>query len=359
MSLYIGLMSGTSSDGIDTTLTQFEPKTKLIETYTLSYSAQEQQWLRDCCSQTQISWKKMAEMDNWIAQKSAQAVLELLKKTKLKASDIGAIGSHGHTFYHQPAPNGCSFQLGNGHLIAELTGIACINDFRRRDIAAQGQGAPLVCAFHQHILKPKQRPACLINIGGISNLTYIDENASVMGFDTGPGNCLLDEVCQQRLGQAYDPEGEIAKSGQVQTELLETWLKEPFFRKPTPKSTGRERFNLKVLGDLSLISTADLLATLVDFTAKTISDAINQYAINANAVYVCGGGVKNSFLLERLAFFSSKPIATTQELGISPQWMESMAFAWLAYCFVENKASNCKEVTGAKAERILGALHKA
>lgn len=359
MSLYIGLMSGTSTDGIDATVTQFEPETKLIAKHSIAYSKSEQNWLREHASQSQVSWKKMAELDNWIAQKSAQVISELLEKANLKAHEIIAIGSHGHTFYHKPAPNGCSFQLGNGHLIAELTGIDCINDFRRRDIAAQGQGAPLVCAFHRHVLKPEQRPACLINIGGISNLTYIDENASVMGFDTGPGNCLLDEVCQQRLDQGYDYEGEIAKSGQVQTELLGSWLKEPYLHEPIPKSTGREYFNLKNLGDLSAIATADLLTTLVDFTAKTVSDAISQYAANANTVYVCGGGVKNSFLLERLAFFSNKPINTTSELGIHPQWMESMAFGWLAYCFVENKTSNCKAVTGAKAERILGALHKA
>lgn len=359
MSLYIGLMSGTSSDGIDATVIQFEPETRLVETHSIAYSKSEQNWLRENASQSQISWTKLAELDNWIAQKSAHLISELLEKANLKAHEITAIGSHGHTFYHKPAPNGCSFQLGNGHLIAELTGIDCINDFRRRDIAAEGQGAPLVCAFHKQILKPEQRPACIVNIGGISNLTYIDENTSAMGFDTGPGNCLLDDVCQQRLDQSYDPEGQIARSGQAKTKLLKIWLKEAYFNEPAPKSTGREHFNLKNLGDLSDISTADLLASLVDFTAKTMSDAINQYAANANTVYVCGGGVKNSFLLERLAFFSNKPVTTTLELGIHPQWMESMAFGWLAYCFVENKTSNCREVTGAKTERILGALHKA
>lgn len=361
MNLYIGLMSGTSTDGMDAALTRFEPKIELIEHHSIHYSKYEQQWLRERASQTHISWEEMTTLDNWIAEKSAQVISELLKKANLKPNDIKAIGSHGHTFNHKPPPQGHSWQLGNGHLIAELTGIDCINDFRRRDIAAQGQGAPLVSGFHNYILKPEQRPACIVNIGGIANLTYLGSthNAEIIGFDTGPGNCLLDETCQQRLQKNYDKNGEIAKSGNTQTQLLEHWLQNPYFQLTAPKSTGREHFNFEKMGDLNHISTCDLLATLTDYTAKSIAMAINQYAKDANQIYVCGGGAENAFLLTRVAFFTGKSTFTTHKIGIDPQWMEAMAFSWLAYRFNNNKMGNCKAVTGAKHERILGALHKA
>lgn len=361
MSLYIGLMSGTSTDGMDCALTRFEPELELIAHHSISYSKPEQQWLRKRASQTQISWEDITEIDNWIAEKSAQVIFELLEKANLNPSDITAIGSHGHTLHHKPSPQGYSWQLGNGHLIAELTGIDCINDFRRRDIAAQGQGAPLVSGFHNHILKPEQRPACIVNIGGIANLTYLSatHSAEIIGFDTGPGNCLMDEACQKRLKKSYDKNGEMAKSGTVQTQLLNHWLQNPYIQQSIPKSTGREYFNIEKMGDLNHITTCDLLATLTDYTAKSIALAIKQYAKDTNQIYVCGGGAKNNHLLNRLGYFTDTPTFTTLKLGIDPQWMEAMAFSWLAYRFNNNKTGNCKAVTGAKHERILGALHKA
>ncbi len=360
MSYYIGLMSGTSADGMDCTLNCFDNGTKLIATHSINYSPTEQNWLRAAACKSQISWQEMAELDNWVAQKSAQAVLELLAKTNISAKEIQAIGSHGHTFCHQPKGNKFSWQLGNGHLIAELTGINCINDFRRRDIAAGGEGAPLACGFHQHLLTPQQRPAVLLNIGGMANLTYITCNQEIIGLDTGPGNCLLDEVCQKQLKQPFDINGKIAQSGQIQPNLLKLWLDDDYFHASAPKSTGREHFNLaNFVGSTELISTPDLLATLVELSASSIALAVNTYACEAKCLYVCGGGAKNEFLLQRLAILSGKKVETTSALNINPQWVEASAFAWLAYCFMHNKSSSCTKMTGAKHASLLGALHKA
>lgn len=359
MSLYIGLMSGTSADGMDCSLNCFDNGVQLLAHHCITYSTQEQAWLKDAACQAQLSWQELTKLDNWVAQKSAQAVMQLLQKTHRDASEICAIGSHGHTFYHQPAPNGCSWQLGNGHLIAELTGIDCINDFRRRDIAAGGQGAPLACSFHQHLLPLAKRPAVVLNIGGMANLTYITTSADMLGFDTGPGNCLLDEACQQRLQQPFDHQGKLAQTGNVQTPLLQQWLNDDYFHTPVPKSTGREHFRLNFLaGDLDSINTADLLATLVELSATSIADAITRYAGEASSIYVCGGGANNLFLLQRIAQLSRKQVVSTSALGVEPKWIEASAFAWLAYCFTHNKSSHCKHTTGAHRALVLGALHK-
>lgn len=358
MSLFIGLMSGTSADGMDAALISTAGSVSLIDALCIPYPKQLQAKLRQLALAASVDVNELITTERKLAKLSVEAVLQLLAKNKLSAQHITAIGSHGHTLRHQPQPNGFSWQINDPAWIAEHTGISCVADFRRRDIAAGGQGAPLVPAFHAHCFPQN---SLVLNIGGIANLTVLatDDNA-VMGFDTGPGNALIDEWCQLHFDCAYDKSGSLARHGQVIHPLLDQWLATAYFQQRPPKSTGRELFQLHLMGDLGAYAAVDVLTTLTELSARSISHAILNFAQNQTSLYVCGGGVHNQYLLERLQLLIPQvSVESTVACGINPDWLEAMAFAWLAECAIKGVSGNIASATGASGERILGAIYPA
>lgn len=363
MALYLGIMSGTSLDGVDIALIEQAEQTQLIASHFLPMPTKLKQQLLELCSIGNNEIERAALAENQWAQLAAQAVQELLAKQQLSASDITAIGSHGQTIRHEPA-QGFTVQIGNPALLAELTNITVAADFRRRDVAAGGQGAPLVPAFHQHLFGQYAEYCAVLNIGGFSNVSLLAPNQPVLGFDCGPGNALLDLWIYQHLQQNYDAHGQWAASGTINANLLAHMLSDPFFAQQGPKSTGREVFNQQWLNQqlthYTHLAAEDVQATLVELTAVTIAQAISQAMPDCQAVFVCGGGAHNDYLLQRLQHhLSHTRITTTDELGIAADWMEAMAFAWFAHCCLNHICANRPEVTGAKGLRILGAIYPA
>ena len=359
MTLCIGLMSGTSADGMDACLVDITPeKVTMIDALCIDYPDEVSDFFKALAVSETLSAELIMDADRLIAQYGVQAVVSLLEKNELSARDISLIGSHGHTLRHRPQPDGFSWQIGDPSWLAEYTGITCVADFRRRDIAAGSEGAPLVPAFHQVAMQAHQ-PCAVLNIGGIANLTLIDaDQDKTLGFDTGPGNALMDEYCRVMTGCSCDAGGASAARGVVITELLDEWLKHPYFAEVPPKSTGRELFNLQQLAIPAHYSPDDALATLAELTATSIADAIKRYAPELKELYVCGGGLKNSHLVERIkAHTSGLNVQSTEAVGIHPDWMEAMAFAWLGWRTVNHLSGNLPAVTGAQGERILGGIY--
>ncbi|TWI56833.1 anhydro-N-acetylmuramic acid kinase [Pseudomonas duriflava] len=364
MPKYIGVMSGTSLDGLDIALIEQADNTcTLLAAHYLSMPDDLRQALLALCSPGNNELERAALAEQHWVMLAAQGIAHLLDQEHLPTSAIRAIGSHGQTVRHSPADH-YSIQIGNPALLAELTGIDTIADFRRRDIAAGGQGAPLVPAFHKAIFEHPQKSRAILNIGGFTNVTLLSPGRPVEGFDCGPGNVLLDAWIQTRLGKSFDPDGSWAASGTPSAALLNRFLEDSFFAQQGPKSTGRELFNLEWLNH-HLCSTPPLLAqdvqaTLVELTAVSVSRSIQQAQPDCSEIFVCGGGAHNQHLMTRLAYhMPSSKVLTTHTLGISPDWVEAMAFAWLAHCFLEHIPGNCPEVTGAQGLRVLGALYPA
>jgi len=306
----------------------------------------------------------LSSLDMQTAGVFAEACSKLLENTSWLASDIIAIGNHGQTIRHCPdADKPFSLQIGNAHELAKLSGIDVISDFRTADIEAGGQGAPLAPAFHQAVFQIKDINRVIVNIGGISNITALptDKNAAVTGFDCGPGNTLMDAWIAQHRQQRYDSDGELASSGQTDAKLLATLLMDDYFQLAPPKSTGFEYFNLEWLNRFldSEISIADVQSTLCDLTAISIIRAINQYAPLTEEIYICGGGVHNKKLMQRLQALTKCPVATTEKLGVHPDWVEAMAFAWLAYQNTHQLPGNLPSATGASSAVVLGKLTNA
>ena len=355
MSLCIGLMSGTSADGMDACLTEIsQDGIRLIDAVCVEYPPEVSQFFRALAVSDALSAELVMDADRLIAQYACQAVAELLQKTGYSADQIALIGSHGHTLRHRAQPDGFSWQIGDPSWIAEHTGITCVADFRRRDIAAGGEGAPLVPAFHRFALGVKPGVAVL-NVGGIANLTFLDE--PLIGFDTGPGNALMDEWCQRITGETCDKDGDYARSGTVIPELLEQSLAHPYFQQPAPKSTGRELFNLDSLGDLSAYPVEDVAHTLTEFSAQSICNEVLKHSSSVKELLVCGGGLNNLWLIERIkALLPNVEVKSTAAAGIDPEWMEAMAFAWLGWRTLNRLTSNASDVTGASGERILGGI---
>jgi anhydro-N-acetylmuramic acid kinase len=311
---------------------------------------------------------------NALATAYAEVVASLLQATSLSRPDICAIGAHGQTVRHQPGlhdATGYTIQLLNGARLAELSGINVVCDFRTRDVAAGGQGAPLVPAFHQALFARAGRATAVLNIGGISNLTLLAATGSVGGFDCGPGNVLLDLWCQQHCGTDYDNNGDWSAGGQVDGRLLSTLLGEPYFQKAPPKSTGRDLFNHSWLqrqldtasasaSESTGLNPRNVQATLAALTAKSIADALTRYLPAAEELLICGGGALNKDLCRRLqAFLPEVTVRATTDAGILPMQVEAAAFAWLAHRFVNRLPGNCSAVTGAQGSRILGCLYPA
>lgn len=356
---FIGLMSGTSLDGIDAALVEFSgDSVHCSETYYQAYPDRLKNDLLSLHHNSNDELSLSLTVANQISDYYAEAVLCLLDKAKLESKNIHAIGAHGQTIRHVPE-HGYSCQLLNSARLAEKTKINVVGDFRSRDIAAGGQGAPLVPAFHQASFAHPSENRAVVNIGGIANVTYLAQSGQVSGFDTGPGNLLLDHWTQLKLGKAYDQNGQWAKSGNVIDNLLTNMLAEPYLQLHPPKSTGRDLFNAKWLQEHILhlhCKPEDIASTLIEFSAKTIVEQTNRFCPEVDNLYLCGGGTHNAYLMERVQALAPVTITTTDTLGIASDWVEAIAFAWLAKQFVDGKPGNIPAVTGAAGPRILGTM---
>ncbi|WP_107786726.1 anhydro-N-acetylmuramic acid kinase [Nitrosomonas ureae] len=359
------MMSGTSLDGVDVVLADLRATTPLLlGTCYCPYNDDLREALLLLHQPGYDELHRAAMLSNQLSRLYAKATADLLEKTGVLAAQIVAIGCHGQTIRHCPEPEKrYTIQLVNAALLAELTGITVVADLRSRDIAAGGQGAPLVPAFHEAVFKSSSRHRVIVNIGGIANITNLDPYHAITGFDCGPGNSLMDAWCLQHTGRNYDQNGQWAATGRVIPALLDALLSAPFFAQIPPKSTGRDLFNLRWLEDklqFSEESPEDVQATLLQLTVMSIAQAIDMHCLGAEEVYVCGGGGHNSLLINRLAeIMSGKKLALTDQLGITIDWVEAFAFAWLAQQAILRKPGNLTAVTGAKGSRILGAIYPA
>lgn len=366
--LFIGLMSGTSLDGVDVALVEFSqqsldgrPCCNLVATGFSAYDITVRADLLKLHSTSVNELEHGVLMANRLAVLYAGAIKQLLDNHNIDPKKITAIGCHGQTIRHRPEL-GFTVQIANAALLAELSGIDVIADFRSRDIAAGGQGAPLVPAFHQAVFSDSRKTRIIVNIGGIANLTVLPADGLVIGFDSGPGNMLLDAWAMKHLGKTYDDSGKWAASGNLIDELLQTLLSHRYFKLPPPKSTGRELFNLEWLEQHLKpdYRTADVQRTLLELTATSIAAAIISQDAAIDQIYICGGGAHNQTLLARLQqLLHPASIALTDELGISADWVEAAAFAWLAKQTTHRKPGNLAAVTGAKGPRVLGAIYPA
>jgi len=363
---YIGLMSGTSMDAVDAVLLELgTDRFRLLAHHSHSIPADLRQEL-DRLSRGHADLERAARMDVRVGRLFAEAANTLLRITHLSARDIRAIGSHGQTIRHQPSGSEpFTIQIGDPNLIAEKTGITTVADLRRRDIAAGGQGAPLVPAFHAHIFRDSREERIILNIGGIANITTMpaDPAQSVTGFDTGPGNTLLDQWIHRCKAESFDRDGTWAASGQVQQALLQTLLSDPYFSRAAPKSTGTDYFNLDWLQTVAPerdCSAEDMQATLAELTAASIHAAIRQTGFVAHRIIVCGGGAYNRYLMGRLqALTGTVTVSSSAEFGLPPEWVEGAAFAWLAQRTVSGQPGNLPSVTGASHPVILGGIYPA
>ncbi len=358
-------MSGTSVDGIDAALVDFSGNAiKLIAFDYQSFDSHIRDKIQAIShADAVVSLNDYGSLDAQLGHLFSQAVDALISKAKLPASAIKAIGSHGLTVYHSPDGHWpFSLQIGDPNIIAEHTGITTVADFRRRDIAAKGQGAPLVPAFHQAVFSDTNENRCIVNIGGIANITVLPkhENAPVTGFDTGPGNTLMDLWINKFHGSSYDKNGAWAQSGSVNHELVGQLKQDPYFSALPPKSTGKEYFSLSwlyQLVDVSQFKPEDIQASLCLLTATTIADAIKQHSPATERVLICGGGIHNAYLFELIHQQLECPVESTADYGIHPDHVEAVAFAWLARQTLNHLPGNLKEVTGAKNSVILGGIY--
>jgi anhydro-N-acetylmuramic acid kinase len=358
---YIGLMSGTSMDAIDAALVDFAPGTpRLVAAINHPLPETLHAELSALCQSGADEIERLGRADVALGEVFAAAALRLLEQANVPAREIRAIGSHGQTVRHRPEAR-FTLQIGDPNVIAERTGITTVADFRRRDLAAGGVGAPLVPAFHAAVLHQAGRKTVVVNIGGIANVTVL--NTEVTGFDTGPGNGLMDAWARQHLGRPLDEGGAWAASGRIDQKLLAQLLAHEFFRRPPPKSTGRETFHAawlaqQLAASRRSLSPQDVQATLCELTVVSIAEAIRTYASSSEEVLVCGGGVHNTNLMARLReHLQPTPVLATGERGVPADWMEAMAFAWLARETLAHRPGNLPSVTGASRPVILGGVY--
>ncbi len=366
---FIGLMSGTSLDGIDAVLVDFDlAPLELAATLHQAFApALRERLLTLAESRQALDLNDYGELDAALGEAFAETVRALLGESGIAAGEVVAIGSHGQTVRHHPhGPHPFSLQIGDPARIAERTGITTVADFRRRDLAAGGQGAPLVPPFHRTVFARKDEHRAVLNVGGMANLTLLPAaDGPVTGFDTGPGNVLLDAWCRRHQGKAYDRDGAWACAGSVDAALLERLLDDPYFRRPAPKSTGREHFcadwldrQLRAAGGRP--APQDVQATLLELTARSAADALRAAAPDTGTLLVCGGGAHNLCLMEALArALPGVAVETTGACGLPPDWVEASAFAWLAKQTLEGKPGNLPSVTGAARAVVLGAVYPA
>ncbi|MFC4926771.1 anhydro-N-acetylmuramic acid kinase [Delftia deserti] len=368
----IGLMSGTSLDGVDGVLVDFAEGTQVLWHASRGFDAAlRAELLALNTPDGRDELHRAALAANALARSYAEVARELLQATGLAPAQIAAIGAHGQTVRHRPQMfdgTGYTLQLNGPALLAELSGVAVVADLRSRDVAAGGQGAPLVPAFHQGVFGRPGETVLVLNIGGIANLSVLAGDGTVLGFDCGPGNALMDGWCQAHTGQPYDDGGQWAATGQVLPALLDRLLAEPFLQQPPPKSTGRDLFHADWLaGHLSASAAsaadarpADVQATLTEFTARACAGAVQRFGHGGGELLVCGGGAFNTQLMQRIAaLLPGVAVDTTAARGLPPQQVEAAAFAWLARQALLGLPGNLPAVTGARGPRILGAIHPA
>jgi len=359
--LYIGIMSGTSLDGADAVLVDLKDKLQVLGFASTRFPDPLRALLLRLNQPGENDLQTAALAANELARVYAATLGKLLEKAKVRPADVCAAGCHGQTIRHRP-DLGFTIQLQNPALLAELTNITVVADFRSRDIAAGGQGAPLVPAFHDSVFRHATRDRAVVNIGGISNITLLQYGQSVWGFDCGPGNMLMDAWSSHHLGQRFDVGGKWAASGNIIAPLLETMLDERYFAQSPPKSTGRDLFSLQWLEQKldPNYQAHDIQATLLELTARVIANDIARHAPSCTAVYLCGGGAQNKCLVARLGgLLPGMEVQETDQLGIPAQQVEAVAFAWLAQQTMNGKAIDLTLVTGARHPAILGAIYPA
>ena len=363
-SLYLGLISGTSADGIDAALVRFEPQLNVIAAHTAAYSdALRKRVLALATRDAAIALDDFGRLDVEIGAAFGAAARSLLRAAGIDPAAVVAIGSHGQTVCHRPdGAHPFSLQIGDPSVIAERSGILTVADFRSADVAAGGQGAPLLPALHAAVFADPAIARAILNLGGIANLTVLAPGCEVLGFDTGPANCLLDAWAARHLGTARDQNGAWAQSGRVDRALLANWLTDPYFAAAPPKSTGREVFNLDWLDARlpAVLAPADVQASLLHLSARSIAEAIRAHGRGTREVYACGGGVHNAMLMDALrAELPGVRVETTAALGLDPDYVEAVGFAWLARARLLNESGNLPSVTGARGPRLLGAIYPA
>ena len=379
--LFIGLMSGTSLDGVDGVLVDFSKGFKVLAYQTEAFTAAFKSDLLSLNAPGENELHRASLCANELARIYARVCSSLLSGANVSAHDVSAVGAHGQTVRHRPHAfdgTGYTLQLNNPALTAELTGIRVCADFRTRDVAAGGQGAPLVPAFHQSLFEDSQSTVCVLNLGGISNLSVLpaarEKELDVIGFDCGPANCLMDEWCLRHTGNAFDAAGAWAAQGQVIEPLLQIMLEDPYFALPAPKSSGRDLFNMDWLAlklkqltrehaDVDLTKPTDLCnvqTTLARLCVQSCVDSIMRYASDASRLIVCGGGALNAHVMNSFkAALPNLHVAQSGEFGLPPLQVEAAAFAWLARRCVRGETGSLKSVTGARGARILGAIYQA
>lgn len=362
---FIGVMSGTSLDGVDVVLAAIDNSVVAQQaslTYPVPLALKEA--ILAVCQGQQLTLSQYGQLDTRLGRLFADAVEALMRQERLSANDVVAIGCHGQTVWHEPqgdAPH--TLQIGDNNIIAARTGVTVVGDFRRRDIALGGQGAPLVPAFHHALLAHPVERRIVLNIGGIANLSLLFPGQPVKGHDTGPGNMLMDAWIWRQLGKPYDKDAEWANAGKVVLPLLQDMVSDPWFALPAPKSTGREYFNYgwleRHLARYPALAPRDVMTTLTELTAVTISEQV-LLSGGCERLLVCGGGSRNPLLMSRLAcLLPGTEVTTTDDAGISGDDMEALAFAWLAWRTLEGLPGNLPAVTGASAPTILGAIYPA
>jgi anhydro-N-acetylmuramic acid kinase len=364
MGFYLGLMSGTSMDAIDAALVDFDgsPLRIMAASATAFEPTLKRRIAHILDSPDSVALDELGQIDVELARAFADAALALLRDAGVGAGRVAAIGSHGQTLRHRPdLPAPFTWQIGDPNVLTEMTGITVVADFRRRDVAAGGQGAPLLPVFHDQVFRSDSEDRVIANLGGIANITILRRDTTVTGFDTGPASRLLDAWISLHQGKEFDADGAWAGTGRCDDTLLDLLLDEPYLKLPPPKSTGRELFNMPWLkGKLGLLSRRpqDVQATLQQFTAVSIAAAVRKHAPGA-ALYVCGGGARNTGLLEALARqVAPNRVATTAALGLAPDFVEAVAFAWFARRTLDGLTSSAGSVTGAAGARILGGIYR-
>jgi anhydro-N-acetylmuramic acid kinase len=363
--LYLGLISGTSADGIDAALVRFEPHCELVFGRTYPWDETLRARLIALGQGGEAtSLDELGELDTTLARAFADAAMQAIADSATKKNQVRAIGSHGQTVRHRPESAAAfTWQMGDGNVIAERSGLTTVADFRRRDVAAGGHGAPLMPAFHAAMLRSPDEDRAVLNLGGIGNLTLLPRTGDVRGFDTGPANALMDAWCQRHTGRAYDAGGVFAANGTVDAGLLARLLDDPWFALPPPKSTGREQFHLRWLESrlgAETPSPADVQATLLELSAVTIAEALRATQPSTARVLGCGGGVRNAALMARIsANLPGVAVESTAAHGLDPDYVEAMGFAWLARETLAGRPGNLPSVTGASGFRVLGAVYPA
>jgi anhydro-N-acetylmuramic acid kinase len=361
LSYYIGLLSGTSVDGIDAAIVDINARQlTLTETHSQAFSLQLKTDLQQLIKNQNISLKQLAAIDSLLAFEFSQAVELLISKAKIDKKDIIAIGSHGQTIFHQPNGNHRNtIQIGSAHMIAANLNIKVVSHFRNMDMACGGQGAPLAPILHQLLFSQTNRNTAVINLGGISNVSFVGKDyQQAIGFDTGPANCLIDEWMMIHKQQAYDENGQWAQSGQLNSELLAQMLKDDYFFKPSPKSTGREYFNHRWYDNFrdlfKSLTATDIQTTLSHLTAATIALAIEQQTNIIDNIMLMGGGCKNSFLTSLIKQYCKIPVSDSTQYQYDPDWIEAMLFAYLAQQRINNQRINLNSITGSSKAILIG-----